>query len=165
MMKPVCICSQINTVIIQESNKNKNSAKGKTLYTSPTAPLIHCYCSIGIPLSTRLPMMSVNLQKVSSISLMVAVTGAHFFLSSIRTKFTQSDNAGNVNLELTAIRVDSIRKEYSESTLSDEDIRKDPMDLFSIWLNEACQAKVIEPNAMCLSTCLVRSIYCNLSIK
>jgi len=49
-----------------------------------------------------------------------------------------------------------LRKEYSGIGLSENDSlvkSGKPIDLFALWLQEACNAKVIEPNAMCLSTC------------
>lgn len=46
------------------------------------------------------------------------------------------------------------RKEYSKQGLNEGDTpADDPYDLFKKWFNEACNAKVLEPNAMCLSTC------------
>ena len=97
-----------------------------------------------------------NLYKMDAMMLMTACTGAHFLLSSTRRNSNSIDKEAVNGLEIASVSdLTVLRKEYSESTLSDEDIRNDPMDLFSVWLNEACHAKVIEPNAMCLSTCLV----------
>jgi len=46
------------------------------------------------------------------------------------------------------------RKEYSEQGLSEgETPSDDPFILFTKWFDEACKANVLEPNAMCLSTC------------
>lgn len=53
--------------------------------------------------------------------------------------------------------IQDLRKEYSQQGLSegDESIKNgQPFELFSIWLNDACASGVIEPNAMCLSTCV-----------
>lgn len=33
-------------------------------------------------------------------------------------------------------------------------MKKDPMDLFELWLTDAQSAGILEPNAMCLSTCV-----------
>jgi pyridoxamine 5'-phosphate oxidase len=45
-----------------------------------------------------------------------------------------------------------LRKEYSKLTLDLTNIKKNPITQFSIWFEEAFDAKVTEPNAMHLST-------------
>ncbi len=45
-----------------------------------------------------------------------------------------------------------LRKEYSKLTLDVSTIQKNPITQFSIWFEEAFDAKVAEPNAMHLST-------------
>jgi hypothetical protein len=47
-----------------------------------------------------------------------------------------------------------LRKEYSQQGLDETFLHDDPMVVFDTWLREACNAKVLEPNAMCLSTCV-----------
>jgi pyridoxamine 5'-phosphate oxidase len=51
--------------------------------------------------------------------------------------------------------VSDLRKEYSNVGLNEGDklIKQGPFALFKAWLNEACARDVLEPNAMCLSTC------------
>lgn len=49
--------------------------------------------------------------------------------------------------------VSDLRKEYSRQGIDVADMPLDPYDTFKVWFEEACDAKVIEPNAMCLSTC------------
>lgn len=50
--------------------------------------------------------------------------------------------------------VAALRKEYSRTGLDEQTLpTDDPYALFQLWFDEACAAKVIEPNAMCLSTC------------
>ena len=50
--------------------------------------------------------------------------------------------------------VSALRKEYSKTGLDEHTLPSDdPYALFQLWFDEACAAKVIEPNAMCLSTC------------
>ena len=49
--------------------------------------------------------------------------------------------------------VADLRKEYSRQGLNELDLPADPYDVFQLWFSEACDAKVLEPNAMCLSTC------------
>ncbi len=45
-----------------------------------------------------------------------------------------------------------IRKEYRLKVMDEQQISRNPMQQFEIWLNEAFDAKVIEPTAMVLST-------------
>lgn len=52
-----------------------------------------------------------------------------------------------------AIDIATLRKEYSKQGLNEEDVSDDPMETFDVWFKEACKSKVVEPNAMCLSTC------------
>ncbi len=48
--------------------------------------------------------------------------------------------------------VADLRKEYSAVGLEEATVPPEPFALFRQWLDEAVQAKVVEPNAMCLST-------------
>lgn len=45
-----------------------------------------------------------------------------------------------------------IRKEYSKATLDTTSVSIDPIQQFNKWFDEAIKAKVLEPNAMSLST-------------
>jgi pyridoxamine 5'-phosphate oxidase len=45
-----------------------------------------------------------------------------------------------------------IRRSYSRQQLTESSIAPNPFDQFRIWMNEALQAKVLEPTAMVLST-------------
>ena len=47
----------------------------------------------------------------------------------------------------------SLRVSYSKQGLDEGSLATDPHVMFRGWFEEACSAKVIEPNAMCLSTC------------
>mmetsp|Transcript_16107 Transcript_16107/g.27178 ORF Transcript_16107/g.27178 Transcript_16107/m.27178 type:complete len:260 (-) Transcript_16107:1202-1981(-) len=51
--------------------------------------------------------------------------------------------------------VADLRKDYSRKGISDDDpnIQKGPFSFFKSWFDEACAADILEPNAMCLSTC------------
>lgn len=51
-------------------------------------------------------------------------------------------------VDLSQLRVD-----YRRQVLSEHEVDRDPIRQFSIWLDEAVQAKAIEPNAMTLATC------------
>jgi pyridoxamine 5'-phosphate oxidase len=45
-----------------------------------------------------------------------------------------------------------LRVEYSLKIFNEQDLIKDPYQQFSVWFNEALEAKVNEPNAMTLAT-------------
>ena len=45
-----------------------------------------------------------------------------------------------------------LRKDYSQASLDELSVRKDPFQQFEVWLNEALEAQLPEPNAMVLST-------------
>lgn len=45
-----------------------------------------------------------------------------------------------------------IRTEYRRHSLSEQDVAADPIVQFTRWFDEAVNAAVVEPNAMCLAT-------------
>jgi pyridoxine/pyridoxamine 5'-phosphate oxidase len=45
-----------------------------------------------------------------------------------------------------------MRVDYRRGRLRREDLKSDPIEQFQLWLEEACQAGVIEPTAMSLAT-------------
>ena len=45
-----------------------------------------------------------------------------------------------------------LRREYSLKILSKKTVRKDPFDQFAVWMNEALNSVIIDPNAMTLAT-------------
>ncbi len=45
-----------------------------------------------------------------------------------------------------------IRTDYRKGKLRREDLKPDPIDMFNLWLDDAIQAKVVEPTAMSLAT-------------
>lgn len=49
------------------------------------------------------------------------------------------------------MKLDSIRKEYQYTVLSEDSIDKNPFRQFEKWMKEAIEAEVNEPTAMCLS--------------
>lgn len=49
--------------------------------------------------------------------------------------------------------VSDLRKEYSDKALLESEVDDNPYKLFQSWFDEACKANILEPNAMCLSTC------------
>jgi len=48
--------------------------------------------------------------------------------------------------------LEKLRKEYSETSLSDTPTPSNPLDLFNFWFNNAVECKILEPNAMALAT-------------
>ncbi len=48
--------------------------------------------------------------------------------------------------------IQQLREDYSKSSLDISDVDSDPVKQFQIWLNEASEAKISEPNAMSLAT-------------
>jgi pyridoxamine 5'-phosphate oxidase len=52
-----------------------------------------------------------------------------------------------------AVDLATLRKEYSRQGLDEKEMGDDPMETFETWIQEAINAKCIEPNAMCVSTC------------
>ena len=45
-----------------------------------------------------------------------------------------------------------VRSNYCKGKLRREDLKPDPIDMFNFWLDEAIEARVIEPTAMSLAT-------------
>ena len=56
---------------------------------------------------------------------------------------------------LTKDSIARMRKEYSEESIDESKLLDDPLALFDKWLEEAVNSKLLEPNAMCLSTVCV----------
>ncbi|MFZ0565663.1 MAG: pyridoxamine 5'-phosphate oxidase [Chlamydiales bacterium] len=48
--------------------------------------------------------------------------------------------------------IEKLRHEYGEVPLLEKELHSDPLKQFSIWLEEAIQAEIMEPNAMVLAT-------------
>src|SRR6266542_5676656 len=46
-----------------------------------------------------------------------------------------------------------LRREYSQRSLSENEVDRDPLKQFVTWLKEAVEAGANEPNAMTLATC------------
>jgi pyridoxamine 5'-phosphate oxidase len=69
---------------------------------------------------------------------------------------TPSSSSNQQSGKLTTVTtVSDLRKEYSKQGLEESNplVQRGPFALFTAWLEDAMNAKVIEPNAMCLSTC------------
>lgn len=50
------------------------------------------------------------------------------------------------------MQIDLQRSEYDRGKLEREDLKDNPFEQFAVWFEQACQAKVVEPNAMSLAT-------------
>jgi pyridoxine/pyridoxamine 5'-phosphate oxidase len=70
--------------------------------------------------------------------------------TSLRLSRYQSRCSSDIALQSS---VSDLRKEYSDKALLESDVDKNPYLLFQSWFDEACKANILEPNAMCLSTC------------
>ena len=53
--------------------------------------------------------------------------------------------SGNSNIE-------QLRREYAREELLEEHVRKNPVDQFTTWFDQALLSEVVEPNAMSLAT-------------
>lgn len=50
------------------------------------------------------------------------------------------------------MNIADLRREYAESSLGKKDLDPNPIAQFGLWLDQACQAKILEPNAATLAT-------------
>jgi len=50
------------------------------------------------------------------------------------------------------MQIDVQRTEYDSGKLERADLKASPFEQFAGWFEQACQSKVIEPNAMSLAT-------------
>ena len=48
--------------------------------------------------------------------------------------------------------IGAIRREYMSHGLNREDLKINPIDQFEVWFEQACNADIIDPNAMTLAT-------------
>lgn len=46
----------------------------------------------------------------------------------------------------------SIRRDWSLKVLDENSVNKNPFEQFSVWMNEAIEARIVDPNAMTLAT-------------
>lgn len=52
----------------------------------------------------------------------------------------------------------NLRNDYKKSSLQVEDVKKDPIEQFHIWFDEAKNSEIMEPNAMTLATCNAKGL-------
>jgi pyridoxamine 5'-phosphate oxidase len=50
------------------------------------------------------------------------------------------------------MKLDDMRVHYDREELHREDLHSDPFKQFAAWMNEACEADLVEPNAMTVAT-------------
>src|SRR5678815_1563773 len=50
------------------------------------------------------------------------------------------------------MKLDDMRVHYDRDELRREDLRADPIEQFALWMKDACEAGLVEPNAMSLAT-------------
>lgn len=58
----------------------------------------------------------------------------------------------NYYMIINQINIAEIRREYTLNKLNRSNLKKQPIHLFIIWLNQAYLAKIPDPTAMCLAT-------------
>jgi pyridoxamine 5'-phosphate oxidase len=49
-------------------------------------------------------------------------------------------------------QIAAMRKNYSQRTLSEKDVKKDPFEQFKQWFEEAVSSQLLEPNAMTIAS-------------
>jgi pyridoxamine 5'-phosphate oxidase len=48
--------------------------------------------------------------------------------------------------------INTIRRDFASKPLNRSSLKKDPFEQFAIWMEEAVDSQILDPNAMCLST-------------
>lgn len=59
---------------------------------------------------------------------------------------------GNSQPQPASVVFSRLRREYGRNGLDEQQARRDPLEQFTAWLNDAMDAQVMEPNAMTLAT-------------
>ena len=72
------------------------------------------------------------------------------FLSRFRPK--KSALRAWPRVSMSGMYIDLQRTEYDTGKLDRADLKESPFEQFAAWFQQACQSKVIEPNAMSLAT-------------
>ena len=73
--------------------------------------------------------------------------------SIIKPMFSRTFCAAAASASAADPSLAELRKEYSKQGIDVSEMTTDPLDTFKVWFQEARNAKCVEPNAMCLSTC------------
>ena len=90
------------------------------------------------------------MMRSSRVALCLVATVGAYRSSSFPQR---SGGLGGVSLTTRCASAKDLRKEYSRKGIDVADMPTNPYSTFKVWFKEACDANVIEPNAMCLSTC------------
>lgn len=48
--------------------------------------------------------------------------------------------------------IDAMRRDYGDQPLLETEVRRDPIEQFGVWFEQACDGSIYEPNAMSLAT-------------
>lgn len=57
-----------------------------------------------------------------------------------------------MSLEEVRNYINSVRRDFASKPLSKSDLNENPMEQFATWMEEAVNAQILDPYAMCLST-------------
>jgi len=56
--------------------------------------------------------------------------------------------------------ISDFRQDYTQAGLSRQDLNSDPFGQFELWFHQACEAQLLEPNAMVLGTASAQAMPC-----
>ncbi len=93
-----------------------------------------------------IPEMS-SVQRLGA-SLAFVVSSWGFSLAMRRLSSSTASTASAAAAAAANANLSGLRMEYKQRGLEDADAPEDPYKLFGIWIKEAVEAKVVEPNAM-----------------
>lgn len=57
-----------------------------------------------------------------------------------------------MSLEEVKSYINSIRRDFADRPLSENAVKKNPFEQYSVWFEEAVNSQILDPYAMCLST-------------
>lgn len=57
-----------------------------------------------------------------------------------------------MSLEEVRNYINSVRRDFAAKPLTRESLHEDPLEQFAIWMEEAVNAQILDPYAMCIST-------------
>ncbi|HAP69546.1 MAG TPA: pyridoxamine 5'-phosphate oxidase, partial [Flavobacteriales bacterium] len=57
-----------------------------------------------------------------------------------------------MSLEEVRNYINTVRRDFASKPLSKSDLNENPMEQFATWMEEAVNAQILDPYAMCLST-------------
>src|SRR4051812_17362012 len=50
------------------------------------------------------------------------------------------------------IDLETLRRDYTQGSLDIDDLKQNPLEQFAVWFEQACTAKLQDPNAMSVAT-------------